>query len=90
MQAHGGFGSATRASAEGGVLVVVHPAGRLDDSGVASYWTEVPAFPACHVEGASLEEVVGRTRAAIVEWLGSSEGGARRPVDVPLRIELAL
>ncbi|MBV9894070.1 MAG: type II toxin-antitoxin system HicB family antitoxin [Chloroflexi bacterium] len=61
------------------VLVVVHPAGRLDDVGAASYWTEVPSLPACHSQGASVEEVVERTREAIAQW-----GGPRE-----LRVELA-
>jgi predicted RNase H-like HicB family nuclease len=85
-----GFGSASRASAEGGVLVVVHPAGRLDDPAVATYWTEVPAFPACHVEGASLDEVVARTREAIARWIAAREGSERPSRDIPLRVELAL
>ena len=87
---HGGFGSASQASSfGGGVLVVVHPAGRLDDVGAATYWTEVPAFPACPAEGATVEEALQRTRAAIVGWLARREGGPRPAGDIPLRVELA-
>jgi predicted RNase H-like HicB family nuclease len=75
-----GFGSASRASSDdAAVLVVVHPAGRLDDASVATYWTEVPSLPACHVEGGSIEDVVERTRQAVASWIGVRE----------LRIELA-
>ena len=61
------------------VLVVVHPSGRLDDPSAANYWTEVPSLPACHRQARSVEEVLGATRAAIEQWIGTAE----------LRVELA-
>ena len=74
-----GFGSRSSPSPDGEVLVVVHPAGRLDDAATATYWTEVPALPACHAEGATVEEVVSVRREAIGRWTVAAE----------VRVELA-
>jgi predicted RNase H-like HicB family nuclease len=65
-----GFGSASRPAIDDGILIVVHPSGRLDDLAAATYWTEVPALPACCSEGRSVEEVVSATQAAITQWAG--------------------
>ena len=75
-----GFGSASRAASDAdGVLVVVHPSGRLDDVAAATYWTEVPALPACYAEGRTVDEALSATQAAIRQWRG----------DCALRVELA-
>ena len=68
-----GFGSRSSASNGDGVLVVVHPAGRLDDFAAAIYWTEVPSLPACYAEGSSVDEVLDLTRAAIEHWTRGAE-----------------
>jgi predicted RNase H-like HicB family nuclease len=50
-------------------MVIVHPAGQLDDAEAASFWTEVPAFAACSSGGATLQQAVDNTRLAISSWM---------------------
>jgi predicted RNase H-like HicB family nuclease len=50
-------------------MIIVHPAGRLDDDRAARYWTEVPALSACTADGASVEQAVENTRQEIARWL---------------------
>jgi predicted RNase H-like HicB family nuclease len=52
-------------------LVIVHPAGDLDAPHLARYWTEVPALSACTADGATVDQAVDNTRAAIMRWLAS-------------------
>ncbi|HZU05241.1 MAG TPA: hypothetical protein VFB73_04655 [Chloroflexota bacterium] len=69
-------------------MVIVHPAGAIDDDGAARYWTEVPAMSACSADGTTLDEAVKNTRAAIIEWI--SRTSEETSVEVNLQIELAL
>ena len=58
-------------------LVIVHPAGDLDAPHLARYWTEVPALSACTAAGATIDQAVENTRAAIMGWLaGQAPFGA--------------
>lgn len=50
-------------------MVIVHPAGPLDDRNATSFWTEVPAFSACCSGGATPQQAVENTRIAITTWL---------------------
>ncbi|MBV9119240.1 MAG: type II toxin-antitoxin system HicB family antitoxin [Chloroflexi bacterium] len=77
----GGFGSASIAGGTSDILIIVHPSGMLDDSAAAGYWTEVPAFPGCPADGATIEEAVARTREHITAWAG---------IDPTIRVELAV
>jgi predicted RNase H-like HicB family nuclease len=62
-------GSPAAAHGAAEFLIIVHPAGRLDDDRAARYWTEVPALSACTADGASIEQAVENTRQEIARWL---------------------
>lgn len=67
--------------------VIVHPAGLLDVE-TAGYWTEVTELPACACAGATLEQAVANTRAAIAHWL-AQHGQATAPDALKLNIKVA-
>lgn len=73
----------------GEYLVIVHPAGRLDDRSAAAFWTEVPALAACASEGGSLEEAVASTRREIARWVAARTRGENGG-DPAVRVDLAL
>src|SRR4051812_29400754 len=69
-------------------LVIVHPAGDLDAPHLARYWTEVPALSACTAGGATVDQAVANTRAAITRWL-EAHTGAQVALAFRLAVELA-
>lgn len=81
-----GFGSATLPSSPDAILVIVHPAGQLERSAFAGFWTEVPALPACAAEGDTMEQALVRTRLAILGWITATSS---EPLPA-LRVEVAL
>ena len=50
------------------LLIVVHPAGWVDFEKQPAYWSEVPAAPACAAAGATVSEVVERTKEQLDGW----------------------
>ncbi len=75
-------------------LVIVHPAGQLDDVRAVGFWTEVPPLAACSADGDTVEGALANTRQAIVAWLAGNRGtpkGHRQPEgEVRLRVEMAM
>ena len=73
-------------------LVIVHPAGSLDDERAARYWTEVPDLSACTADGATVDQAVENTHRAIARWLSQVASRGRPETTTPafrLNVELA-
>ncbi len=75
---HRGHGErATNSPSAVEYLVIVHPAGSLDDERAARYWTEVPDLSACTADGATVDQAVENTHRAIARWLSQVAAGGQ-------------